>query len=92
MIKKLAVEKRIAKRNLIAVPVICTCADIYRVFNGTSFDISNTGMSFFIDTPLREGLNVQINSKHFWDQPRDAMIRWCNAKSYNCYKVGVSFL
>jgi hypothetical protein len=92
MIKKLAVEKRIAKRNLIAVPVVCTCPDSYKVFNGTSFDISDTGMSFFTDTPLNEGLNVQINSPHFWDQPRDAMIRWCCAKNYNFYKVGVSFL
>jgi hypothetical protein len=86
-------EKRRHKRNQIAVPVICAYHGEHKIVinHGTSFDLSDSGMCFFTDMPLHEGLKIQVHSSHVWDYPRSSTVKWCSMKNPNLYKVGVMF-
>jgi hypothetical protein len=85
--------KRRDKRIQIAIPVICAYQGGNEVVikYGTSFDLSNSGMCFYTNTPLHKGLKLQVHSSYIWDYPRSSIVRWCSRKYLNFYKVGVSF-
>jgi hypothetical protein len=59
--------------------------------DGTTCDLSATGMSFYTDRPFREGKNVQIHSSYLWNCPRVGTVTWCSMKTYNLYKIGIVF-
>lgn len=86
-------EKRLHQRKQITVPVIYAYHGKQKIVvkNGTTFDLSESGMCFYTDRPLHEGLNVQVHSSHIWDYPRASTVRWCTMKNASLYKVGVSF-
>ena len=86
-------ERRRDKRYKLAFPVEYTYndADVFDDY-GTTFDLSSSGMSFYTDKPLREGLHIKVKVPHLWDIARSAVIRWNTLKNFNCCKVGVSFL
>jgi hypothetical protein len=86
-------ERRIQQRKQISVPISYE----YSLDNGSisrhgkSFNISESGMSFYTQTPLQEGINLRVQSEHIWDAPRTGIVKWCNRKYLNFYQVGVSF-
>jgi nuclear transport factor 2 (NTF2) superfamily protein len=86
-------ERRTQQRKQISVPISYE----YSLDNGTisrsgkSFNISETGMCFYTQTPLREGLNLRVQSEHIWDTPKTGIVKWCNRKYLNFYQVGISF-
>jgi len=86
-------EKRINKRKQITVPVTYAYHGKRKIVvkHGTTFDLSESGLCFYTDRPLHEGLNVQVHSSHIWDYPRASTVRWCCMKNVSLYKVGVSF-
>jgi len=55
-----------------------------------TYDLSDSGMSFYTDMPLDKGLIFEINIPSIWDSPRKARVSFC-IKRNNFYKVGVSF-
>jgi hypothetical protein len=85
-------EKRRDKRYKVAFPIEYTYDDV-EVFDnhGTTFDLSTSGMSFYTNKPLREGLNLKVKIPHLWDVARFAVVIWNSLKSPQCFKVGVSF-
>jgi hypothetical protein len=85
-------ERRVDKRYKVAFPIEYTYDDI-EVFDdyGTTFDLSTSGVSFYTDKPLREGLTIKVKIPHLWDASRSVVVRWNSLKSRQCCKVGVSF-
>lgn len=91
--RKLSIERRSQKRIQISIPINYEYSAEHKIISdhGKSFNISDSGMCFYTHTPLQEGLNLQVHSKHIWDSPRASIVRWCNKKHLNFYQVGVSF-
>ena len=58
---------------------------------GVSLDISDTGMCFYTDAPLSEGINLQLSMKHVWESPKKSTVVWCSMITPDLYRVGVSF-
>jgi hypothetical protein len=85
-------EKRGQTRKKVNLPVSYVFCDERNIapHDGTTFDLCNSGMSFYTNTPLKEGLNVQVHT-YIWDSPKTSIVRWRSKKSRNIYKIGVSF-
>jgi hypothetical protein len=90
---KLPNERRSQQRKQISVPISYEYSSDRRTISnyGKSFNISETGMCFYTQAPLQEGLNLRVHSEHIWDSPRVGTVKWCNRKYLNFYQVGVSF-
>jgi hypothetical protein len=58
--------------------------------NGSTTNLSDSGLSFHADLPLREGSDIRVHLSHIWDEPKHSTVRWC-VKQHNQYKVGISF-
>jgi hypothetical protein len=90
---KLPHERRTQQRKQISVPISYEYSSdgtsISR--SGKSFNVSESGICFYTQTPLMEGLNLRVQSEHIWDSTRAGIVRWCNRKYLNFYQVGVSF-
>ncbi len=86
-------EKRNKKRNSVNLPIIYAFSSEHRinVNHGTTFDISDSGIGFYTDKPLKEGLNLQVHLSHVWDFPRSSTVQWCSMKNVNLYRVGLAF-
>jgi hypothetical protein len=93
LIKKLPNERRNQYRKQISVPISYEFSSDHRTISryGKSFNISESGMCFYTQTPLEDGLNLRIQSEHIWDSPKTGIVKWCNRKYLNFYQVGVSF-
>ena len=85
-------EKRHQKRKNINLPVtyICPGENNAAPRVGETFDMCDSGMSFYTNIPLKEGLDIQVQTLT-WNCPRACTIKWRSKKSRNIYKVGVSF-
>lgn len=85
-------EKRGQKRKKVNLPVTYVYSDERNphLHNGITFDLCSAGMSFYTNKPLKEGLNLQVQSL-IWDSPKPCVIKWRSKKSRSIYKVGVSF-
>lgn len=59
--------------------------------DGTTHDLSESGVCFHTDTLLKEGQALQINIPHIFNWPKDSTIRWCSPQPNGFYKVGISF-
>jgi len=86
-------EKRNQKRNSVNLPIIYAFSSENRinVNHGTTFDISDSGIGFYTDKPLLEGLNLQVHLSHVWDFPKSSVVQWCIMKNVNLYRVGLAF-
>jgi hypothetical protein len=86
-------EKRNQKRNSVSLPIIYAFSSEHRISvnHGTTFDISDSGIGFYTDKPLNEGLNLQVHLSHVWDFPRPSIVQWCSMKNVNLYRVGLAF-
>jgi len=86
-------EKRAHMRKQINVPVIYGYfrGQTFIMNSGTTFDLSDAGMSFYTDKPFRKGKNLQFQSSYLWRRPRVGTVRWCNMKTVFLYKVGILF-
>ncbi|MEW6418756.1 MAG: PilZ domain-containing protein [Nitrospirota bacterium] len=86
-------EKRSQKRDQISLPVIYAYSGENKITAkfGTTFDLSNSGMCFYTDTLLQDGLKLQVHISNVWDYPRSSIVRWCSMKDVSLYRVGVSF-
>jgi hypothetical protein len=93
LIRKLPNERRNQYRKQISVPISYEFSLDHRTISryGKSFNISESGLCFYTQTPLEDGLNLRIQSEHIWDSPKAGIVRWCNRKYLNFYQVGVSF-
>ena len=87
-------EQRSLRRIKINLPVIYTYFGEYKltVDQGTTADISDSGMGFYTDKPLRAGLTLDVKIPHIWDTPRTCVVRWNSMKSPDCFRVGVALL
>ncbi len=90
---KLPHERRIHQRKQISVPISYEYSSDSKSIShsGKSLNVSESGMCFYSQNPLREGLNLRVQSEHIWNSPRVGIVRWCNRKYLNFYQVGVSF-
>lgn len=86
-------EKRTYIRRQINVPIIYGYlrGQTFIINSGTTFDLSNTGMSFYTDTPFCEGKNLQFQSSYLWRRPKVGTVRWCSMKTVFLYKMGILF-
>jgi len=86
-------QKRDQKRIQISVPVIFAYPGDKWVItkHGTSFDLSEGGMGFYSEKPLKKGLELKIHAPNLWYSHKTCLVRWCSMKNYNLYRVGVSF-
>ena len=86
-------EKRAHMRKQINVPIIYGyfLGNTFIMNSGTTFDLSDTGMSFYTDKPFQKGKNLQLQSSFLWSRPRVGTVRWCRMKTVYLYKVGVLF-
>jgi hypothetical protein len=84
--------KRRQKRMNVNLPVTYFYADEPKPSpnNGTTFDICQSGMSFYTNAPLKEGLDIEVQT-NIWHSPKKCVVEWRSKKSHNIYKVGVSF-
>jgi hypothetical protein len=87
-------EQRAYNRIRVNLPVIYSYSGEYKVTadKATTSDISDSGMSFYTDKPLRAGLTLDVQIPHIWDVPRICTVRWNSMKSLKCFRVGVFFL
>jgi len=87
-------EKRTLKRIKVHLPVNYTILGEHKitVYEGTTYDISDSGICFYTDMPLQVGLTLKIQIFQILDVPRICIVRWNSMKSPNCWKVGVSLI
>lgn len=85
-------EKRVEKRLPVNLPVTYSYDVDNSVIAGKSSttNLSDSGLSFYSDMPLKEGHHLRVHLNHIWDAPRDGIVRWC-AKQHTQYKIGISF-
>jgi hypothetical protein len=88
---KLAKERRVQKRKQISLPVFYSYMSEYdHVYdNGTTFDLSDSGICFYTHTPLLKGHPIQVLISDVWDSPKSGIVQWCSMKNLNFYKIGV---
>ena len=55
-----------------------------------TYDLSDSGMSFYTDRSLDKRLIFEINIPLIWDSPKKAIVNFCIKKN-DFYKIGVSF-
>ena len=81
------------RRTFLTVPIIFAYhgKDKIMVNYGTSFNLSKSGMCFYTNVPLHEGLKLQIHSAQIWDSPKSSTVKWCSKKDPQYYQVGISF-
>ena len=86
-------QTRKHRRSYLTVPVIFAYhgKDKIVVNYGTSFNLSKSGMCFYTNMPLDEGLRLQVHSSHIWDNPKSSTVKWCSKQDPQYYKVGISF-
>jgi hypothetical protein len=88
-------EKRVNTRKCLAVPLDYTFsgseADKSKdFFAGTTFDVSNSGISFYTNRSMPVGGHIEILSKCLWNEQRGGTVKWCRTLSSNHYLVGVA--
>jgi hypothetical protein len=85
-------EKRCQKRKNVNFPVtyICSNENSLSPRHGETFDLSDSGISFYTDTPLKEGLDINVQIP-IWNSPRACTIKWRSKKGRNIYKMGLCF-
>jgi hypothetical protein len=88
-------DKRTNERTGLAVPIDYTLpgseADKSKYyFEGTTSDISDSGVGFYTNMPLHKGMGINILSEYLWSEPKSGTVRWCKTLSFNHYFVGVS--
>lgn len=86
-------KQRAHRRIKVNLPVTYAFSGEYKynAQKGITRDISCSGMCFYSDKLLREGLTLNVQIPKIWNVPRICIVRWSSMKSTNCYKVGVSF-
>jgi hypothetical protein len=87
--------KQLNVRTRLSVPITYAYCDTKDdkpddYLEGTTFDISNTGLSFYTNSPLHVGACIKIISKDIWKEQRSGTVIWCKTLSYKHYLVGVS--
>jgi hypothetical protein len=84
-------EKRCQKRKNVNLPVTYAFSDENSVARcGETFDLSDSGISFYTDSPLKEGLDIRVKLP-IWDSPKACTIKWRSKKGRNIYKMGLCF-
>jgi len=93
LIKKIPNERRSQQRRQINVPISYEYSFDHSTISrsGKSFNISESGMCFYTQASLKEGLNLSVQSEYIWDSPKTGVVKWCRRKYLNFYQVGVSF-
>jgi hypothetical protein len=86
--------KRAKPRKYISVPLAYTylgleAVNYKRYFSGKTYDISDSGVSFYTTKPLLDGVDIEIFCKGLWDEKRTGIVRWCKTLTYNYYIAGV---
>ena len=62
------------------------------IYEGTTYDISDSGICFYTDVPLNVGLTLIIQIPEILDVPKTCIVKWNSMKSRKCFRVGVSFI
>jgi hypothetical protein len=57
---------------------------------GTIFDMSDSGVGFYTNNPLLDGINIEMFCKELWNKPRTGTVRWCKTLNYCYHLVGVA--
>ena len=93
LIKKIPNERRSQQRKQINVPISYEYSFDHNTISrsGKSFNISKSGMCFFTQVSLKEGLTLHVHNEYIWDSPKTVIVKWCHRKYLNFYQVGVSF-
>jgi hypothetical protein len=90
------IEKRANARTHLSVP-------LYYIYPGSeadkssdylaasTFDISDSGVSFYTTRLLLDGDDIKIFIKDLWNEQRAGTVKWCKTLNYNYHLVGVSF-
>jgi hypothetical protein len=58
---------------------------------GTIFDISDSGIGFYTNRPLLNGVNIEMFCKDLWNKPKTGKVRWCKTLNSNFSLAGVAF-
>jgi hypothetical protein len=85
-------ERRAEKRLQVNLPVTYSYTIDHDTISGDSSttNLSDSGLSFYADMPLKTGLRLTVLLYQIWDSPRDGQVQWC-VKQHNQYKIGISF-
>jgi hypothetical protein len=85
-------ERRAEKRLQVNLPVSYSYDIDNDTISGSSSttNLSDSGLSFYADLPLKEGSDIRIHLNHIWDEPKQSTVKWC-VKQHNQYKIGISF-
>lgn len=58
---------------------------------GTVFDYSASGVSFYTHSPLSEDDRIEIACKDLWEEKKTGTVVWCRSVKHNLFSVGASF-
>ena len=85
-------ERRNEKRLQVNLPVTYSYNVDHDTITGNSSttNLSDSGLSFYSDMPIKEGLHLSVHLNHIWDAPKESEVKWC-VKQHNQYKIGISF-
>lgn len=90
----MANERRIHRRDLITVPVTCSYPEGETrkslTTSGITLNFSDTGLCFYTNTALEEGIELEITSKAIWNTPRKGTVKWCRKITEELYRVGAT--
>ena len=91
-------EKRRHKRDLVTVPVSYSLAGAPdaeasgHAVKGITLNVSDSGICFYTQSRLDQGITLYLSSRAFWEEPRKGTVMWCRKITEELYRVGLTFI
>ena len=85
--------QRIHERKKVSLPVTYALCGEYELHaqQGTTRDISSSGMCFYTDKPLRTGLTLNMLVQKIWNVPRPCIVKWSRMEKDRTWRSGLLF-
>lgn len=61
------------------------------IHDGTVFDYSASGVSFYTHSPLFPDDTIELTCRDFWEDKKTGKVVWCKSVKHNLFLAGVSF-
>ncbi len=87
------IERRTASRDKIIGDILWSYSESGRdIYEGGIIDESDSGLSMFTHTPIKEGHILKIYARGIWTDERYAKVVWCREVAPNVYRSGLMFV
>ena len=88
----MAEERRANNRLQMALPVLYKVSGHSAIHKAVTYDISDSGISLYINTNYEKGTHLHITLSGISDSPKTCAVVWSAQKFRVLHKIGARFL